>query len=141
VSKAVFDANVLVSGYAGPAGTIALLLDHWVAGRFELVVSEVILSEVGRAWTKPYWKARLSSEKIQEIMAFLRNSAEVVPIVVAVHGVASDPDDDVILATAFSANADYLVTGDKPLLAVGYYEGTKIVSPGEFLTILEEMEG
>ena len=54
-----------------------------------------------------------------------------------VHGVATHPEDDLILATAVSAKADYLVTGDKKLRELGSYQGVSIVSPREFLDILE----
>jgi uncharacterized protein len=122
-------------------GPPAVLVNYWLAQHFELVVSEVILAEMERAWTKPYWTSRFTSEKIQQTLTRLRRAAELIPISMAVRGVASHSEDDLILATAVSANADYLVTGDKQLLAIGYYEGTTIVSPREFLTILEQIEG
>jgi predicted nucleic acid-binding protein len=53
-----------------------------------------------------------------------------------VQGVASHPEDDLILATAVSAQADYLVTGDRQLLALGRYQGVEIVTPRAFATIL-----
>jgi predicted nucleic acid-binding protein len=58
-----------------------------------------------------------------------------------VSGVAAHPEDDLVLATAVGANADYLVTGVKQLLETSFYEGTTILSPREFLTILEHSEG
>jgi predicted nucleic acid-binding protein len=57
-----------------------------------------------------------------------------------VRGVATHPEDDLILATASSARADYLVTGDRQLQRLASYAGTKIVSPRQFLDILEEQE-
>jgi uncharacterized protein len=48
-----------------------------------------------------------------------------------------DPKDNMIVATAVKAGADYLVTGDRRhLLALGEYEGIKIVSPRRFLELL-----
>jgi predicted nucleic acid-binding protein len=45
-----------------------------------------------------------------------------------------DPKDDVIIATAVKARADYLVTGDcRHLLALGEYEGIRVVTPRQFL--------
>jgi uncharacterized protein len=140
VTKAVLDANVLVSGFGSPFGTCAKLLRLWESDRFQLVVSEAILAEVVRAWNSQYWTARFTLDEVQRAMEFLRDEAEVAAISVDVHGVASHPEDDLILATAVSANADYLVTGDKQLLAIGYYEGTTILSPREFLSILEQQE-
>jgi hypothetical protein len=42
--------------------------------------------------------------------------------------IASDPDDDVVIGTAISARAQFIVTGDAALLSVGGYEGGRIVS-------------
>jgi predicted nucleic acid-binding protein len=63
-----------------------------------------------------------------------------VEITVEVRGVATHPEDDLILATAISARADYLVTGDRQLQALGSYQGVQIVSPRQFLTILQAAE-
>jgi len=68
---------------------------------------------------------------------FLQRRAVVTAITVNVRGVATHPEDDLVLATAASAHADYLVTGDGKLQSLVSHEGTKIVSPREFLGILE----
>ena len=44
-----------------------------------------------------------------------------------------DPDDDAILAAAVERCADYIVTGDQDLLAIGDYQSTRIVTPRAFL--------
>jgi putative PIN family toxin of toxin-antitoxin system len=51
-------------------------------------------------------------------------------------GVCRDPDDDYLLGCAVAGAADYLVTGDEDLLAVGRYQGLAIVTAREFLAIL-----
>jgi len=55
-----------------------------------------------------------------------------------VHSVAEDDEDELVLATAVAARADYLVTGDKYLLRISEFRGIPIVSPREFLDILQE---
>jgi predicted nucleic acid-binding protein len=50
--------------------------------------------------------------------------------------VATHPEDDLVLATAVSAHADYLVTGDRKLQRLGSYQGVRILSPREFLAVL-----
>ena len=59
------------------------------------------------------------------------------PITVDVTSVASHAEDDVVLATALSARAKYLVTGDKRLRERVAYRGTRLVSPRQFLADLE----
>jgi predicted nucleic acid-binding protein len=48
-------------------------------------------------------------------------------------GVCRDPKDDFILECAVLGNADVIVTGDKDLLALGEYEGIRIVTPRQYL--------
>ena len=54
---------------------------------------------------------------------------------------ATHPEDDLVLAAAVSARSDYLVTGDKKLQDLRSYQGVTIVTPREFLTILESQAG
>ncbi len=53
---------------------------------------------------------------------------------------ATHPEDDLVLATAVSAAADYLVTGDKQLQRLGGYHGVAIVSPRDFLALLQQQD-
>lgn len=50
--------------------------------------------------------------------------------------VGRDSKDDKFLACAIEARVDYLVTGDEDLLVLKKYEGIKIVTPRQFLEIL-----
>ena len=45
------------------------------------------------------------------------------------HGaVPDDPKDDMVIAAALEAKADYIISEDKHLLELGEYEGIKIMS-------------
>lgn len=59
------------------------------------------------------------------------------PIKGPVPAVTHDPDDDYVLAYALIGAADYLVTGDKGLLALqGLIDGLEIVTPAQFVELL-----
>ncbi len=135
--KVVFDANVFVSGlsrrnFSAPT----ILMDMWKRGTFEVVVSQHILTKIEEAWRKPYFRTFLTNEEIAFILAEVSALAGFVTPADDVHGVAEDDEDDLVLATAVAANADYLVTGDKYLLRIGEFRGTPIVSPREFLDLM-----
>ena len=70
-------------------------------------------------------------------MVELRADALLQSLTTHVAGEATHAQDDQILATALSAQAPYLVTGDKPLLVRGHYQWTRLLSPREFLSVLE----
>lgn len=138
--RAVLDANTLVSMFPAIDGALAGLYDHWDRRNFQIVTSEHILIETGRAWSKPYWIQRFSSARAQVSLQLLRTYAELaelaLPIIV---GLATHPEDDFILATALSAHADYLVTGDRQILKLGQIGTAMIVQPAVFLAILDDM--
>lgn len=137
---AVLDTNVLASGYAGLARPDSIpgeLVRRWHAREFTLVVSEPILTELGRVLRTPYFTRRLSLIEIESAFARLRSDALVQPVTVHVAGVAAHKQDDAILATALSAGAEFLVTGDKPLLRRSAYRRTRLVTPRQFLEVLD----
>ena len=136
MSSAVFDTNVLASGFVNQLGIPGQILLLWTYGAFELVVSEHILTELEHTFKAPYFSKRLSPNQRAANTALLRREAIMTPIIAQVSDVATHPEDDLILATAMSFPADYLVTGDKKLQKLGTYQGATILSPRGFLDFL-----
>lgn len=130
---AVLDTNVLVSAFPAHGTVPALLIDAWRQGAYHLVLSEHILEELAETWRDPYWQARFSPTDSSAAIALLRSDAIVTAVTVEVAGVATHPEDDLILATAVAGAATYLVTGDRKLRAVGTFHGVTLLSPREFL--------
>jgi uncharacterized protein len=135
---ATFDANLLASGLvAAEGGTIASIIDGWRLGRFEVALSQHIFDEFVRALAQPYFTGRVPSGVIATYIAFVSRHATFYALTVTISGVATHPEDDLVLASALSAGADYLVTGDRRLRSrVPAYQGTRVVSPAEFLAII-----
>jgi len=137
VIRAVLDTNVLASGivtfhqFTPPAQ----ILKQWLAGKFQMITSQYILNELKSTLEKPYFKKFITGQQMTETIALFEQEAVITPIIVTIQGVATHPEDDIIIATAISANANYFVTGDGPLLRkVGNnYQGVKLVTPNAFL--------
>lgn len=51
--------------------------------------------------------------------------------------VKEDPDDDIIVRAAYDGKADYIVSGDRHLLALKEYKGIKILTIDEMLNVLK----
>ncbi len=137
---AVLDVNVVVAAVLAPRGATRQILSAWRDARFCLVTSEGIVAEIGDKLRDPKVGGRygVGSEDAGAVRALLLTQAEVVAVRVRdVVAVTGDAEDDYVLATTRLARAHYLVTGDRRLLALGQYAGSKIVSPREFLNILE----
>lgn len=138
--RVILDTNVLVSGLAGlelSTSTPGAILRAWLDGEFELIVSPDILKELERTLTKPYYRARRSAEQIEAAVHLIANQATVIMPTRTVSGVASHSEDDRVLSAAVSANADFLITGDKQLQRLGTFESVQILAPRAFLDELE----
>jgi predicted nucleic acid-binding protein len=51
--------------------------------------------------------------------------------------IKDDPSDNRILECAVAARSDYVVTGDRHLLALGQFGHCKIVKPADFTEIVQ----
>lgn len=140
--SAVLDANIIASGILGlrtPDSIPGMLLRLWFKGAFTLITSEHLRNEVKNTLQKPYFKAHLSAQEISRVQAILRFRTKQASITQSLVELTTHPEDDLILATAVSAKANYLVTGDKPLLKkVGSnYKGVTLITSSDFLKILK----
>lgn len=135
--RVVLDVNVLISALLSPSGSPARLLLAWQAGRFELIVSPMLLAELRRALAYPKLARLVSAPEADAFVAWLSRSAVPAPDATAPPPVRSiDPDDDYLLALAAEQRAA-LVSGDAHVLA--FMGGFPIHSSAEFLaTVLTE---
>src|SRR3712207_161245 len=93
------DANMMASGLiAREGGTIALILEAWRAGRFEVALSDHLQDELVRTLAQPYFTDRVPREVIASYLTFVATHATFVPITATVTGVATHPEDDLVLA-------------------------------------------
>ena len=113
--RAVLDPNVLIAALLSPHGTPATLIVRWLAGDYELAVSEQLLDELGRVLAYPKIRARISEEDATEFIERVRANAELIDDRPTPHARSADPSDDYLLALAEAAHA-LLVSGDKHLL-------------------------
>lgn len=115
--RVVLDPNVLISSLLSPAGAPGQLLRRWLDGEFELVVSRVLLAELGRALAYPKLRSRISADETKALIDLLQRTATMAEDPIDAPRRSRDPGDDYLLALAESCSAT-LVTGDEDLLAV-----------------------
>lgn len=133
--RIVVDTNLLVSGLIS-SGVPRQLLDAARAGVFELCTSEVLLAELLDVLGRSHLAGRLERAGLVAATAVedVRKMALVVAPQAVPQVVASDPDDDHVLAAAHAARADLIASGDKrDLLPLGSYEGIPIITAREAL--------
>jgi putative PIN family toxin of toxin-antitoxin system len=134
--RAVLDVNVIISAVITENGPPHYLLGAWRDGAFSLVISIGIISEVLEKLYSPRIGGiyGITDESIRELVALLQTQSDLIGVSATdVIPVTGDPEDDYVLATCVVSRADFLVTGDKRLLALGEHEGMRIVTPTEFV--------
>jgi predicted nucleic acid-binding protein len=72
---------------------------------------------------------------VKALLDTLRTEAEVAPGLLVLDAVPDDPKDNHILAAAVETFCEYIVSGDRHLLDFHEFQGIKIVTPREFLTL------
>jgi putative PIN family toxin of toxin-antitoxin system len=139
VIRTVLDANIFISAMIAPGSVPTRILHAAYASVFLCLTSAAIANEIRRALSRDRIRSKyhLDATEVERLHGFLELDHVRVPITAEVRGVATHPEDDLILATAVSAQVDYLVTGDRQLLALGHYAGVRIVSPRDFLAIID----
>ncbi|MEM0161948.1 MAG: putative toxin-antitoxin system toxin component, PIN family [Thermoproteota archaeon] len=133
--KAVFDTNVLVSAVI-QVGKPRLLVDYVLDGKIDLILSKEIVEEFQRVIARE--KFKLDKSKQNELTSFILNLGRIVRVRSKLKVVKEDPDDDIVINTAINGKADYIVSGDKHLLALKEFRGIEIIGVDEMLKLLRK---
>ena len=132
----VFDTNVVTSAIFWPASNARRCLAGVARDQFCMAVTEDILEEYGATCLKLHQARRLQSPWGQ--LDWIRRAAVVVLPSPLGKRRSRDQDDDKFLACALSVKAEYIITYDRDLLALGKPFGIRILTPSEFLRLMEE---
>jgi len=137
--RAVLDTNALLSGLLSPLGTPAQIIHRWQQGDFLLLTSPALLAELRRVLHYPRIAERLgwSDEEHAQFVRSFETLALVTPGKLRLPGVTRDSQDDPVVACAVKGEAGFIVSGDRDLLVLGVYRGVRMVTPREFLSLLE----
>lgn len=132
--RVVLDTNVLLSGIAYPASVPGKIMAAWRHGSVEVLLSAYILDELRRVLPRLAHRHGLTSAEIEDLVDALSIQAEVIEPLPSVEPDLRDVDDQPVLGTLLAvlktSDADYLITGDKDLLALA--ERYPIVAPAKF---------
>jgi uncharacterized protein len=134
VQRAVLDPGVLVSALISPEGSPARLLAEAREAAFALVVSPLLMGELGEVLLREKFRRYVDLGTVGAYLELVRRTATEVHDPQSPPPLrCSDPDDDYLIALAFSEKAT-LVSGDKDLL--GLPSGVPVFTPAVFLAHL-----
>lgn len=132
--RVVLDTNVLLSGIAYPASIPGKIMAAWRHGSVEVLLSTYILEELRRVLPRLAHRHGLTAGEIEDLVDSLSLQAEILePLpgnVPDLRDVADQPVLGTLLAALGASGADYLIIGDKDLLALA--EHYPIVAPARF---------
>jgi putative PIN family toxin of toxin-antitoxin system len=139
--KVVLDTTILVSAFLSKAGVSRQLLHEAQAGAFQICLAEEILAETKRVLLEyPRIRKRYDypDEAVIEYVNLLQVLSQMVTSLPKIKVVTRDPNDDMVIACALKAKAQYIVSRDKDLLELEDYQQIIIISPEAFMQILRE---
>jgi putative PIN family toxin of toxin-antitoxin system len=138
----VLDTNVLIAYYLSKKKDSAnsKVFLHWrTRRRLQLVVSDEVVAE----YLEILQRLGVPEVRIKRLEERIRSRQTVSHTNLGARPTESrDPDDNLILATAITGKAEYVVTNDRDLLDIPEAAKKKfrfsIVTPGQFLDQLEQ---
>ena len=132
--RVVLDTNVILSGIAYPASVPGKIMAAWRHGSVDVLLSAYILDELRRVLPRLTHRHRLTLAEIDDLVDALSIQAEVIDPLPNLEPALRDANDQPVLGTLLAAlrtsAANYLITGDKDLLAMA--ERYPIVTPAKF---------
>lgn len=139
--QVVFDTNVVLSALLFATGQLAWLRQSWRKGVVIPLLAEATVLELMTVLAYP--KFHLTPDDIE---AFL---ADYLPFGHSIHPLLEqpgaprcrDPHDQMFVDLALAGHVDYLVTGDKDLLALSDLLSCQVITPAVFREMMERGRG
>ena len=136
--RIVLDTNVLISALI-TQGKPRELLNNASEGKFQLVLSKAIIDEFLRVYNEHQKVSRYANrEEVALFIKAIKETAEITKVTSNFAIVKDDPNDNIILETAFDGKTGFIVSGDKHLLSLKEFRGIKICTIDEMLKTIKE---
>ena len=127
--KVIFDTNVWISFLIGRR--LSIIKKYISDGNMLIVTTEQLFTEIKMVTNREKLKKYFPEESVKELIELLETIALKVEIK-PTHFINRDPKDNFLLDLIDYSKADFLVTGDKDLLAHNPFKTAKILTPAEF---------
>ena len=132
--KIILDCNIWISFLMGYQRE---LLRTLLKSRFiEIYICDKIISEVFDVAHRDKCRSKIPDNVLKGLNTIFEKVCHKSEITNIASCDIRDPKDLYLISFAESICADYLITGDKDLLVIQQYLGTKMITLAEFKTIL-----
>lgn len=132
--KVVLDTNIFISAFLWQKQVFKVL--QFIKRRgVKICVSSEILKEYKRVLSYSHIQKQLHKidKTPSQIIFELLEISEYYPKTPKINIILDDPSDNIFLACALSAQADFIISGDKHLLKLKSFQEIPILSPSQFL--------
>lgn len=136
--RVVLDTNLFVSGLKNKQTPPGQILELWRKKQFDVITSPQLLAEIHEVLMRPAILSFLKQtpEVVDKFIKLLIQRTYITEGKLKLDVLKNDPDDNMVLATAVEGQAAYLITGNTKHFPSEDYKGIKIVTPQEFISIL-----
>lgn len=127
--RVVLDSNILIAALLFPGGRAEAAVANILGGVDDLVISRPIIREVLSVLASKFSRDK---EELSRVAVVLGEMGEIVNPSRRLSVFRDEPDNR-ILECAVEGKAEVIVTGDKAMLAIGRYEGIRLITLADYL--------
>jgi putative PIN family toxin of toxin-antitoxin system len=126
--KVVFDSNILIAALLFPGGRAEAAVVNILDGADDLVISRPIINEVLSVLASKFSRDKEELSRVAVVLGEMGTLVESSSRL----SVFRDKPDNRILECAVAGEAEVIVTGDKAMLAIGEYEGIRLITLADY---------
>ena len=134
--QVILDTNVVVAAMRSALGASFLVLDAVGGGRFEINLSVALALEYEEVLKRGAAGSHLTPDEADDVVSFLCSNGRRRQVGARGTPTLLDPDDEFLVDLSRSFACDYIVTHNVRHLAPVATGGVRVVTPGEFLTVI-----
>lgn len=133
--SAVIDTSVMVSVAFAKEGVAKKLRDLIAEDAFVMATSREILTELREVLHYPriIRQFKASEAYIDAFIGLIVEHAVITEGRYSIGGITEDPKDDMFIACAMEAHADYIVSRDPHLRNIKHFQGIQIIDASAFI--------
>ena len=128
--RIVIDSNIFISAFFYKGNPLKIWM-RVIEGLDALYITKDIIEEIEDVIYSEKFKA--DKNEIERFIKVIKKTSKLITPSTIIDNVCRDKDDNKILSCAISANADFIITGDKDLLVLKEFNNIKILTSKEYL--------
>lgn len=127
--RVVIDTNVLFEGLTKQGGIEGLIIEAWLVGLIEVIVSDALAYEYADVLSRKLSPSRWSTLKL--VLAKLLKTAQFTPIYYTWRPTSPDPGDDLVIDCGMNGNGIIVTSNIRDFTKAQKTLGLQVITPKE----------